>query len=184
MIPQLTSSESAQYLFGMAQYAVAFLAGRYLAGHFLKWFPNRNISVATLMSAVGGVAALGATHNAYALTAALFTAELGISTAFTLAFARTAKNHLTQDRVTSLIMATAVACAVGPLVLTQIAESLINVGIMSEGDATIAALVAVPSVLALLSAKLFRRMENKTIPNLKDGLQNWLAKVKQFFTKK
>ena len=181
MIPQLTPDESSQYLFGMAQYAVAFLAGRYLAGHFLKWFPKHNISVATLLAAVGGTAALAATHDPYALTASLFTAELGISTAFTLAFAHTAKNHLTQDRVTSLIMASAVGCAIGPVLLTQVAESLITSGVMSEGDATLAALIAVPSLLTLLSAKLFKNMEGGR--SLKELSANLWAKIKAYFNK-
>ncbi len=162
MLPQLTKNESDQYLLGMMQFAVPFLAGRYLAGHFLKWFPKRNISVATLLAGGSALASLGVADNVYALTAALFTAELGISTAFTLSFARTAKNHLTQDRVTSLIMATAVSCAVGPVVLTQIAQGLMDAGMMTETGATLAAMIGVPSVLALLSAKLFRRMESKT----------------------
>lgn len=183
MIPKLTANESDQYLFGMLQYAVAFLAGRYLAGHFLKWFPNHNISVATLLSAIGGTAALGFTGDAYGLTAALFTAELGISTAFTLAFARTAKNHLTQDRVTSLIMASAVACAVGPVVLTQVAEGLINAGIMNESSATIAALIAIPSALAFMSAKLFKNMEGGSLSSLKTNLTALWAKVKAYFRK-
>ena len=184
MIPQLTANESDQYLFGMAQYAVAFLAGRGLAPFFLKWFPKRNISVATLLAAAGGIASLAATHDPYALTAALFTAELGISTAFSLAFARTAHNHATQDRVTSLIMATAIACAVGPYLLTEVAQSLMNAGILGEGDATLATLIGIPSALALISAKLFRRMENKTVPGLKVSAQRTAVKIKQFFKRK
>ena len=184
MIPQLTNAESTQYLLGMVQYAVAFLTGRYLAGHFLKWFPKRNISVATLLAAAGGAASLATTHNAFALTAALFAAEVGISTGFTLAFARTARNHLTQDRITSLIMATAISCAVGPYLLTQVAQGLMDAGILSEGDATITALLAIPSALALYSAHLFRGMENKTVPGLKTGAQRMFAKIKQFFKRK
>ncbi len=184
MIPQLTANESDQYLFGMAQYAVAFLAGRMLAPFFLKWFPKRNVSIATLLAATGGITSLFATHDPYALTAALFTAELGISTAFSLAFARTAHNHATQDRVTSLIMATAIACAVGPYLLTKVAQTLMNAGFLGEGDATIATLIGIPSVLALISAKLFRRMENKTIPGLKLNTQRMAVKVKQFFKRK
>ncbi|MBO5910577.1 MAG: MFS transporter [Elusimicrobiaceae bacterium] len=184
MIPQLAANESDQYLFGMVQYAVAFLAGRCLAPFFLKWFPNRNVSIATLIAASAGIASLAATHNPYALTAALFTAELGISTGFTLAFARTAHNHATQDRVTSLIMATAIACAVGPYLLTKIAQGLMGAGILGEGDATITALLAIPSALALLAARLFRRMENKTIPGLKESAQGFVTKIKQFFKRK
>lgn len=183
MVPQLTDNESLKYLLGMSQFAVPFLAGRYLAGHFLKWFPKRSLSVATTLGGVSALAALGLTHDLYAFTAALATSELGISTAFTLAFARTAINPKTQDRITSLIMATAVACAVGPMVLTWIAEGLMGTGI-PEAGATLAALIGIPSALAAFSAGLFRRMENKTVPGLKKGTQQVLAKVKNFFKKK
>ncbi len=184
MLPQLTKNESDQYLFGMFQFAVPFLIGRYMAGHFLKWFPNRNISGATLLASACALASLPLTNNVYALTAALFAAELGISTSFTLAFARTAKNHLTQDRVTSLIMATAVSCAVGPLIFSQIAEALMNAGLMNEVNATVIAMIGLPAVLGLLATQLLRRMENKTIPGLKFSAKRLQAKVKNFFTKK
>lgn len=183
MIPQLTSNEAVKYLLGMGQFAVPFLAGRYMAGHFLKWFPKSNLSVATLLSGVSSLAALGLTDNMYAFTAALATAELGISAAFTLAFARTAINPKTQDRVTSLIMATAVACAVGPMMLTWVAESLMHTG-MTEAGATLAALIGIPSALAFLSAKLFRRMEHKTIPGLKTSVNRTLVKAKKLFKRK
>ena len=184
MLPQLTKNESDQYLFGMFQFAVPFLIGRYLAAHFLKWFPNRNISGATLLASACALASLPMTNNVYALTAALFTAELGISTSFTLAFARTAKNHLTQDRVTSLIMATAVSCAVGPLIFSQLTEALMNAGLMGEIDATVIAMIGLPGVLGLLATQLMRRMENKTIPGLKFSAKRLQAKVKNFFIKK
>ncbi len=183
MIPQLTSNEAVKYLLGMGQFAVPFLAGRYMAGHFLKWFPKSNLSVATLLGGVSSLAALGLTDNMYAFTAALAMSELGISAAFTLAFARTAINPKTQDRVTSLIMATAVACAVGPMMLTWVAESLMHTG-MTEAGATLAALIGIPSALAFLSAKLFRRMEHKTIPGLKTSVNRALVKAKNLFKRK
>ena len=181
MIPKLAPDESSQYLFGMMQYAVAFLAGRYLAGHFLKWFPKHNISLATLLAAIGGSTALGLTHSVYGLTAALFTAELGISTAFTLSFARTAKNHETQDRITSLIMASAISCAIGPLLLTQIAEGLMKAGVMNEGNATIATLIAIPAALTFMSAKLFKNMEGGTLGSLKANLATLWTQIKAYF---
>lgn len=186
MLPQLTGDESQRYLMGMIQFSIAFLAGRFLAKHFLKWFPKRNLSIATTLAGLSAVASLGVTHNMYALTAALFMAELGISTTFTLAFARTAKNQKTQDKITSLIMASAVACAVGPLLLTTVAQVLMGTG-FSEAEATVAALIGIPAALTLLSAKLFRRTENKTVAGLADGpawkevVQNWWEKVKSFF---
>ncbi len=183
MVPQLTDNESLKYLLGMGQFAVPFLLGRYLAGHFLKWFPKRSLSIATTLGGASALAALGLTDNLYAFTAALAASELGISTAFTLAFARTAINPKTQDRITSLIMATAVACAVGPMALTWVAEGLMGTGI-PEASSTLLALIGIPSALAALSASLFRRMENKTIPGLKAGAKQAFAKVKNFFKKK
>lgn len=159
LLPSLTNDPSSQYLFGLTQFAAPFLLGRYLAGSFLKWFPKHNMSVATLLAAAGGLAALPLSHNVYALTAALFAAETGISTAFTLAFARTAKNNRTQDRVISLIVASAISCAFGPMLLTNLAEGFMNAGLFSSAGATTAALIGVPSALSLLSAALFRRIE-------------------------
>lgn len=187
MLPQLTGNESERYLLGMIQFSVAFLAGRFLARHFLKWFPKRNLSIATTLAGLSSAVALGVTDHMYALTAALFTAELGISTTFTLAFARTAKDQKTQDKITSLIMASAVACALGPMLLTTVAQGLMGAGIFNEAGATVATLLGIPTALTLLSAKLFRRTENKTVPGLADGpgwkatLQGWWEKVKNYF---
>lgn len=160
LLPSMTSDQSSQYLFGLAQFAAPFLLGRYLAGKFLQWFPKHNMSAATLLAAGGGLASLFALDNVYALTAALFLAETGISTGFTLGFARTAKNPKTQDRVVSLIVASALSCAFGPLLLTQLAQTMIDAGLMSAETATAAAMIGIPSGLALLSAMLFKRVEN------------------------
>lgn len=188
LLPGLTEDPSSQYLFGLAQFAAPFLLGRYLAGNFLKWFPKHNMSIATLLSAVGGLAALPLANDAYALTAALFAAETGISTAFTLAFARTAKNTRTQDRVISLIVASAVSCALGPVLFSNLAQNLMDAGIFSSADATTAALIGVPSVLALLSAGLFHKLEGKqakaTVNGGKSTSPNWLKKITNYFTGK
>lgn len=160
LLPSMTKDQSSQYLFGLAQFAAPFLLGRYLAGKFLQWFPKHNMSVATLMAAGGGLAALGALDNVYALTSALFLAETGISTGFTLGFARTAKNPQTQDRVVSLIVASALSCAFGPLLLTQLAQTMIDGGILSAQTATALSMIGIPAGLALLSAMLFKRVEN------------------------
>lgn len=160
LLPSMTSDQSSQYLFGLAQFAAPFLLGRYLAGKFLQWFPKHNMSVATLLAAGGSLVSLGLLDNVYALTTALFLAETGISTGFTLGFARTAKNPATQDRIVSLIVASAIACAFGPLMLTNLAQTLIDSGIMSAETATAAAMIGIPSGLALLSALLFKRVEN------------------------
>lgn len=160
MLPSMTTDQSAQYLFGLAQFAAPFILGRYLAGKFLQWFPQHNMSLATLLAAGGGAASLFALGDPYALTAALFLAETGISTGFTLGFARTAKNPATQDRVVALIVASAISCAFGPLLLTKLAQLLIDAGIMDTSAATAAAMLGIPSALALFSAALFKRMEN------------------------
>ena len=162
LLPSLTKDPSAQYLFGLAQFAAPFLLGRFLARKFLSWFPNNNLTMATLMSAAGSAAAFipGVLNDPYLLTSTLFAAETGISTAFTLAFARTARNPATQDRVTSLIVATALACAIGPMLLTNLAQTMIDAGIFSTSGATAAAMIGVPSLLALFSAGLFKRAES------------------------
>ena len=145
------------------------------------------MSIATLLSAVGGIAALPLANDAYALTAALFAAEVGISTAFTLAFARTAKNTHTQDRVISLIVASAVSCALGPMLFSNLAQNLMDAGIFSSAGATTAALIGVPSVLALLSAGLFLKLERNqagTALNTATGKNtspNWLKKIANYF---
>lgn len=160
LLPSLTQNPSMQYLFGIAQFAVPFLLGRYLAGHFLKWFPKNNMAIATALGALGGFASLTAAQsNVYLLTASLFAAELGISTAFTLAFSRTAKNPKTQDRIISLIVASAISCAFGPMLLTDLAQRFIDAGLLSTQGATAAALLGIPAVLASISALLFKRAD-------------------------
>lgn len=182
LLPKLTAGSSSQYIFGLMQFAVPFLIGRHLAKGFLKWFPKNNMTVATALSSAGGLAALLFPDNVYALTAALFTAEMGISTAFTLAFARTAKNAHTQDRVVSLIVASAISCAFGPMMLTNLAETLINTGLFSAADATMAAMIGIPSALAILSALLFKRIERSQPPEgtaqtAAAPKTNWLKKL-------
>ncbi len=159
LLPELTTDPSSQYLFGLMQFAVPFLVGRYLAKSFLKWFPKNNMTISTLIAALGGLAAVPLAHNVYALTAALFAAEVGISTMFTLSFARSAKNIHTQDRIVSLIVASAISCAFGPMLLTGLAEKLIAAGVFNTAGATTAAMIALPAFLALISAGLFKRIE-------------------------
>lgn len=178
LLPSMTADQSSQYLFGLAQFAAPFLLGRYLAGKFLQWFPKHNMSVATLLAAGGGLASLGALDNVYALTAALFLAETGISTGFTLGFARTAKNPATQDRVVSLIVASALSCAFGPLLLTNLAQTMIDAGLLSAETATAAAMIGIPSGLAILSAMLFKRVEN-----LEEATSSVLQKIYSFIKK-
>lgn len=160
LLPSMTADPSSQYLFGLAQFAAPFLLGRYLASKFLQWFPKHNMSIATLMAGGGALASLATLDNVYALTSALFLAETGISTAFTLGFARTAKNPKTQDRVISLIVASALSAAFGPLLLTQLAQTMIDAGILSTETATAIAMLGIPAGLAVISAMLFKRVEN------------------------
>lgn len=182
MLPSLTNNPSDQYLFGLTQYAVPFVLGRFLAGKFLNWFPKHNLSIATGIAALGGMAAMGAMDNVYALTAALFAAETGISTSFTLSFAQTAKNTLTQDRVTSLIVASAVACAIFPVMLSEIAQHFIDMGIFTVGDATAVTLVGIPAALALYSARLFTKVENLTAEAVAKTA-SWWQRLKGSFKK-
>ncbi len=181
LLPSLTNNPSSQYLFGLTQFALPFVLGRYMAGKFLEWFPKHNLSVATGISALGGIAATGLSHNVYALTAALFTAEMGISTAFTLAFARTAKNTLTQDRITSLIIASAISCALGPVLLTSVAQQLIDGGLLGLQDATAAAMIGIPSLLAMWSAGLFKKVERLTSGNFSEKVSSILKKLRNIF---
>ncbi len=200
LLPSLTKDPSSQYLFGLLQFAAPFLLGRYLARNFLKWFPKNNMSVATSIAAAGGLAALPLASNVYALTAALFAAEVGISTTFTLAFARSATNSRTQDRIISLIVASAISCAFGPMLLTHLAQGFIDTGALTTSGATAAALIGVPSLLAALSALLFKRLERSHAKAAADGpdavlntqktaktaswVQRLIARIKSLFGKK
>lgn len=161
LLPDMVKDPSSIYIAGLMQFAAPFLLGRYLASKFLKWFPQNNLSAATTLAAAGSAVSLlpGIYDSVVPLTTALFVAETGISTAFTLAFARTARNPATQDRITSLIVASALACAVGPVALTNIAQALMDSGIMSSANATYAMMIGVPTALTLLSAKLFKKAE-------------------------
>ena len=193
MLPSLTENPSSQYIFGLLQFAIPFLIGRYLAVPFMKFFPKHSMSIATALAAASGLASMAVTNNVYALTAALFLSEVGISTTFTLAFARTAQNTKTQDRITSLIIAAALSCAVGPMLLSHLAEFFTNTGIASAGNgATSLAMIAVPATLAAFTAALFYKMEKITVTGITDtaktgglrGLwQKWIAKIKSLFGK-
>lgn len=179
MLPSLTKDPSSQYLFGMAQFAAPFILGRYLAKRFLTWFPKRNLSIATGLAAVGASAAIlpGIVDNVYALTSSLFLAETGISSLFTLSFARTAKNPATMDRLTTLIVASALSCAVGPMVFSNITQALINSG-MGTSSATAAAMIGIPAALIILSSRLFRRVEQVGVET-KSSLAKLMSFIKE-----
>ncbi len=186
LLPSLTTDPSSQYLFGMAQFAAPFILGRYLAKHFLSWFPKRNLSVATGIAAAGTLAGVmpGIVDNAYALTSSLFLAETGISTLFTLSFARTAKNPATVDRLTTLIVSSALACAVGPVILSGITQALVDSG-MATTSATAAAMIGIPAFLTILASRLFRRVESvgkettSSLNKIKNFIKNSLYHPKQ-----
>ena len=59
-----------------------------------------------------------------------------------------------------------------------------SAGMMGEAQATMAALIAIPSVLGLMCAALFRRMENKTVAGLKVATQRMMVKARKLFKKK
>lgn len=160
LLPSLVEDSDLHGLFGMVQYAIPFFIGRMLAPSFLKWFPNKNLTVATALSIAGGLLAIPfAQSNVYALTAALMLSEFGTSMAFSLAFARTARNPATQDRIISLIVASALSCAFGPLLLSKLAKNLISMGWVGQNAATVVTLMAIPTVLAFISAVLLYKME-------------------------
>ena len=160
LLPSLTQDPSSQYLFGLVQFAVPFLIGRYLAKCFLTWFPNTSLSKATTLISAGLFTSLlpFVTDNVYLLTSALFFAEIGISTLFTLSFARTAKNPATMDRLTTMIVASALACAVGPMALSSVTQLIMNAG-FSATSATTIGMLAIPAALTLLAARLFYKVE-------------------------
>lgn len=173
LLPSLVEDSDLHGLFGMAQYAIPFFIGRMLAPSFLKLFPNKNLTVATAMSIAGGLLAIPfAQSNVYALTAALMLSEFGTSMAFSLAFARTARNPATQDRIISLIVASALSCAFGPLLLTKLAKNLIFTGLLGPNAATVVTLMAIPTVLAFISAVMLYKME------MTDVDRQWQQKIK------
>ncbi len=188
LLPSLTTDSSSQYLFGLAQFAAPFILGRYLAKHFLKWFPNRNMTVSSLISAASaGIAAFvpGVAENPYLLTSALFAAETGISTLFTLSFARTAKNPATVDRLTTMIVASSLACAVAPMMLSSLTQSLVNAGVFNAPSATVAAMIGIPALLTFFTSRLFKKVEQtgtqtaSSISKLMSFIKNSLYHPKQ-----
>lgn len=176
ILNELMPNNPYQYIYGMLQFAAPFVAGRYLAGKFLEWFPKNNLTVSTLIAATSGLASLVLQDNVYALTTALALAEVGISTGFTLAFSRTATNPKTQDRLISLIVASAISCAFGPMLLTKVAQGLMDTGLMSSMGATAASLIGIPATLAFLSAGLFAKVEGITLKSIFKNIRNFFKR--------
>lgn len=173
MLPSLTQNTSSQYVLGLAQFAAPYVAGSYLGNKFLKWFPNRNMTASAALAAVGGIGAVFCTHNVYALTATLATAELGLSAAYTLSFTKAAKQPQTQDRMTSLILASVVTAAAGPYLLTQIAQALVNLGLFSTATASSLSLIAIPGLLSLGLLRIFKKLEAKSLSPQRGKLNRW-----------
>lgn len=175
-LPSLTQSTSSQYVLGLAQFAAPYVMGSYLGNKFLKWFPNRNMTASAVLAAVGGIGAIFCTHNVYALTAALATAELGLSAAYTLSFTKAAKKPQTQDRMTSLILASVVTAAAGPYLLTQLAQVLIDWNVVSAATASSISLIAIPGLLSLWLLRTFKKLETKNPISTREKLQTWFKK--------
>ncbi|MBR4356147.1 MAG: MFS transporter [Elusimicrobiaceae bacterium] len=173
MLPSLTQSSSSQYLLGLAQFAAPYVIGSYLGTKLLEWFPNRNMTAASVVAAVGGIGALFSTHDVYALTAALSTAELGLSAAYTLSFTKAAKKPQTQDRMTSLILASVVTAAVGPYLLTQVAQAMINMNLFTESTATALALIGIPGLLTLWLLRTVKKLEIKNPVSFQNQVKSW-----------
>ena len=179
LLPSLISDPSSQYLFGLVQFAVPFLFGRYLAKYFLTLFSERSLTMASSMVGVGTLTALipWVTQNVYALTSALFFAETGISTLFTLSIARTARNPHTADRLMTLIDASALSCAIGPVILSSITQLIMNAGV-DPTTATTIGMLGIPAVIAVLTSQLFRQVEtDATGPSAWTTLVTYIKKL-------
>lgn len=173
MLPSLTQSTSSQYVLGLAQFAAPYVVGSYLGNKFLKWFPNKNMTVSAALAAAGGIGAIFCTHNVYALTASLATAELGLSAAYTLSFTKAAKKPQTQDRMTSLILASVVTAAAGPYLLTQVAQALINLDLVSAATASSISLIAIPGLLSLCLLRTFKKLETENPISIRRKINRW-----------
>lgn len=159
LLPQMTSSSSSQYTLGFMQFAAPFALGSLLGTQLLKWVPNKSLRVSAAITATGALSALAFTHNLYGLTASLFTAELGLSSAYTLSFAKTAKTPKTQDKATTLLVGSTLTAAVAPFVFSEVAQALVSSGVLSLPNAIMATMIGLPGLLSLAVWRLFRKIE-------------------------
>ena len=173
LLPTMDISDGTRYFLTMMQYAAAFLIGRMIAPWVLKKFPNYKMSLCALVG-LGGIALSlpFAQSNAYIFSGALTAAEVGISALFTLLFGAAARNPKTQARMVSLIIASAISCAVGPLWLANIGQWAINTGLLGEKAAMAIALIAIPWVMTIVANILLYRVEKKTKSELDSKPQN------------
>ncbi len=160
MLPELTNNASSQYLWGLGQFALPFALGSFLGTRLLKMFPNKNMAISAAITAAGAVGAMFSLHNLPALMGTLALAELGLSSAYTLSFARSAKNPKTQGRVASLLVASTLSAAVMPFILSSLAQGIIDAGWMSLPTALATTMIGLPGLLSVSMWRLFHKMEN------------------------
>lgn len=162
LLPTMGIPDGTRYFLTMMQYAAAFLTGRMISPWVLSTFPNYKMTLSSLLT-LGGIAVAFpfAQSNAYVFSIALTLAQIGISSLFALLFGASARNPQTQTRMVSLIIASAISCAVGPLWLANIGQWGINTGIVGEKAGMALALIAIPGIMAVLANWLLFRMEKK-----------------------
>lgn len=168
ILPGMDISDSERYILTMVQYAAAFLTGRMISPWVLNKFPNYRLSISTLVALSGIALSLPFSQsNAYLFTAGLTIAQIGISCLFSLLFGAAARNPKTQARMVSLIIASAISCAIGPLALANMGQWFINTGLLGERAATTVALIAAPCIMAVIANALLYKMEKNTFKNTK-----------------
>ena len=162
LLPSMGIPDGTRYFLTMMQYAAAFLIGRMISPWVLATFPNYKMTLSAALALAGiAVAFPYAQSNAYVFSIALTLAQIGISSLFALLFGASARNPQTQTRMVSLIIASAISCAVGPLWLANIGQWGINTGIVGEKAGMALALIAIPGIMAVLANWLLFRMEKK-----------------------
>lgn len=170
LLPTMDISDSTRYLLSMLQFAGAFLIGRMIAPWVLQKFPRYKMTLGGGVALAGIAAALPfAQSNAYLFTGGLFAAEIAISTLFTLLFGAAAKNPKTQGRTVSLIIASAISCAFGPLWLANAGQWALTHGILGERAAMAAALIAAPLIMTVLSFLMLYKLESSAVKKAKQA---------------
>lgn len=164
MLPELTNNASSQYLWGLGQFALPFALGSFLGTRLLKHFPHKNMTISAAITAAGVLGAVCSGGALPVLAGSLALAELGLSSAYTLSFARSAKNPKTQGRVASLLVASTLSAAVMPFMLSSLAQGIIDAGWMSLPTALATTMIGLPGLLSLGMWRLFRKMENPRRP--------------------
>ena len=170
LLPTMDISDTTRYFLSMLQFAGAFLIGRMIAPWVLQKFPRYKMTLGGGVALAGIAAALPfAQSNAYLFAGGLFAAEIAISTLFTLLFGAAAKNPKTQGRTVSLIIASAISCAFGPLWLANAGQWALTHGILGERAAMAAALIAAPLVMTVLSFLMLYKLESSAAKKAKQA---------------